>query len=246
MNLTTEAKGQKSSLLYIQAYEEIKRRIISGYYKPGEKLRDARLASDLSISHTPIREALQVLVNDGFLTKEAKKGVRVFEPTLKDIAEIYAARASLEGLAAALAAAKPEEEESKRYMLFLMAEEMMNSEQANRDGDFKKIAVANIAFHDHIVKYCGNENLRKILGKLRARTLLLRYGSLKMPANVGISFREHRKVFEMIKKSANIEVESYMRKHVLVSGYRLIKSKGIDDSNRNLLNYFMDRIDEVS
>lgn len=172
------------------------------------------------------------------MTKEVNKGVKVFKPDLKDISEIYAIRAALEGVAAAFVAAMDPEEESKRYLLFLMIEEMAKAESAYKAEDADQMATSNIAFHDLIIRFVDNENLQKTLTSLRMRTLLLRYSSLKVPVNAKVSLREHRNIFKMIKTGNIIAVEAYMRRNVLVSGYRILQSQGRKQLKNNLFNYF--------
>jgi DNA-binding GntR family transcriptional regulator len=71
-------------------------RILDRRLHPGEKLSDLRLSDELGVSRTPVREALNRLVQDGIITSEPNRGFYVASFSAKDIEEIYDLRAALE------------------------------------------------------------------------------------------------------------------------------------------------------
>lgn len=83
------------------AYLKIRRRILVGDLAPGSAVSQVRLAAELGISRTPLREAIRQLVTEGLLTSDFNRQVRVTELDLNDFDEIYAMRMSLEPLAVA-------------------------------------------------------------------------------------------------------------------------------------------------
>jgi len=85
-------------------YLTLRRRIMSGHYSPGAQLKEEGLASELEVSRTPVRAALQRLIGDGLVIGHSNRGAFVAEWTTQDIGEIYELRSLLEGHAAALAA----------------------------------------------------------------------------------------------------------------------------------------------
>src|SRR5215831_4707241 len=84
--------------------ERLREMIAHGELRPGEWLRQERLASELGVSYTPIREALKQLASEGLVEHVPYRGVRVVEFTSNDVLDMYAMRITLEGLAAASAA----------------------------------------------------------------------------------------------------------------------------------------------
>ncbi len=81
--------------------DKIRADIIKGVYKKnGERLVEPKLAKNLGISRTPIREALRQLEAEGFIEIVPRRGAIVKELTIKDIDDLYAIKANLEGLAA--------------------------------------------------------------------------------------------------------------------------------------------------
>lgn len=80
-------------------YEYLRKAVMDGELKPGERIIEKEYADKMKISRTPIREALRKLETEGFVEYIPRKGVVVKGFTIKDIIEIYAIRKSLESLA---------------------------------------------------------------------------------------------------------------------------------------------------
>src|ERR1700761_2216576 len=95
-------------------YEQIYRRIIEGAYRPGERLIEQRIAEELAVSRTPVREALVLREGAGLVVNSRHKGAMVRSLTREDIVDLYQLRAVLESLAAKRAAARADEAELDR------------------------------------------------------------------------------------------------------------------------------------
>ncbi len=95
-------------------YEQIYRRIIEGVYRPGERLIEQRIAEELAVSRTPVREALVRLEGAGLVVNARHKGAMVRTLTREDIVDLYELRAVLESLAAKRAAAHADEDDLTR------------------------------------------------------------------------------------------------------------------------------------
>ncbi|WP_127091045.1 GntR family transcriptional regulator [Aquabacter cavernae] len=83
--------------------DQIKAKILSGSYLPGERLKQERLAEEFGVSRTPIREALSRLEAQGLVSQPLRRSAVVTKPSLRDVAESFQVRAELEGLTARLA-----------------------------------------------------------------------------------------------------------------------------------------------
>jgi DNA-binding GntR family transcriptional regulator len=127
-------------------YLTLRARFSDGGLAPGERLTEAALAQELGVSRTPVREALGRLLADGLVVPTAR-GVAVAALGREQIEQIYELRAVLEGLAAGQTA--------RRQAAGLMAPADVRRiqdaadavEQAVADGDAKRSARANLAFH---------------------------------------------------------------------------------------------------
>lgn len=113
--LNNEEKHSKKDL----AYQAIRQEIRTNKLKPGMKLVERQLCQSLNISRTPIREALQELVNEGLATVIAGEGVVVSEITYEDISETFDLKEVLDGLAAREFANQAKEEEIDKLAAIL-------------------------------------------------------------------------------------------------------------------------------
>lgn len=93
------------------AYHRIRRWIVEGHLRPGERLVEQRLAEDLQLSRTPVREALRMLQSEGLVAFEPNRGARVRELSRAHIADLYELRGRLEAMAAELAAQRATQQE---------------------------------------------------------------------------------------------------------------------------------------
>src|SRR5512145_2350390 len=87
-----------------EVYDALHRQIIAGKYKPGDWLRQEDIASQLGVSQTPVREALDLLVSSGLAERIPYRGVRVLKLTTEEIVDSYVLRLLLESTAVAATA----------------------------------------------------------------------------------------------------------------------------------------------
>ena len=85
-------------------YGELRRRLMAGSFLPGERLREEHIAAEMSVSRTPVRNAIERLIADGLVTREERRGAVVLGWQDRDIDEAFELRMLLEPYAAGLAA----------------------------------------------------------------------------------------------------------------------------------------------
>src|SRR5512147_1733036 len=93
---TSEFESIQKRPLKEDVFDALHEKIVSGKYKPGEWLRQDDIATQLGVSMTPVREALDLLVAAGLAERVPYRGVRVPQPSQEEIAESYAVRLLLE------------------------------------------------------------------------------------------------------------------------------------------------------
>jgi len=101
------------------AHAQLRQSILAERLKPGEWLRQEELATGLSMSRQPIREALRLLGEEGLVELTPHRGARVTPLSLEELEEIYGARIGLEGLIARYAAVKIDEQALETLRLAL-------------------------------------------------------------------------------------------------------------------------------
>lgn len=132
--------------------------IFSGRQKPGERIVESQLAKELQVGQPTIREALQVLEHEGLVSRISKRGCRVTELSLDDIAKIYEVRIELESLAASKIPVERIPAVCKQLETHLA--EMRAAEAEN---NFSRFKMADLRFHRTIWEASGNRYLAKAL-----------------------------------------------------------------------------------
>ncbi len=139
----------------------VREAIIVGKLKPGEKISEAKLADELHISRTPIREAIRMLESEGFVSIIPRRGTIVSEFSLEDLYEYFQIKACLEAFAAAsVVAALSERDLSK--LRRLNEEEMV----AVKEGDFPHYLRIHEDFHQTFLTRTGNRKLMLVIQQL--------------------------------------------------------------------------------
>ncbi|GHC63773.1 GntR family transcriptional regulator [Streptomyces cinnamoneus] len=136
-----------------QIREHILEGIVSGRWQPGERIVERRIAAELLVSQTPVREALRELESLRLIESVPNKGVRVRDLSAADLKESYPVRAGLEQVAAELAAETLAEDVSA------LEREVAALEVADRAGDSEAQARHTVAFHREIVRAARNSVL---------------------------------------------------------------------------------------
>ncbi|MEU1310800.1 GntR family transcriptional regulator [Streptomyces cinnamoneus] len=136
-----------------QIREHILEGIVSGRWQPGERIVERRIAAELLVSQTPVREALRELESLRLIESVPNKGVRVRDLSAADLKESYPVRAGLEQVAAELAAETLAEDVSA------LEREVAALQVADRAGDSEAQARHTVAFHREIVRAARNSVL---------------------------------------------------------------------------------------
>jgi DNA-binding GntR family transcriptional regulator len=138
--------------------ELIKDAILSGKLEPGDRIVEMKLAADLGVATTSVREALFELESQGFVTRFTNKGTFVTQLSKDDISQIIRVRHELEGLATELA-----EQRSTPDDVAELRTRVSEMEEAARRSDLRKFYRAYIEFHHKFWKISGNRHLCKAL-----------------------------------------------------------------------------------
>jgi DNA-binding GntR family transcriptional regulator len=145
--------------------EYIVEAVLSGEFKPGDRIVESSMARDLGVSQAPVREAIRDLVLLGFLESEPYKGTSVRSFTYEELWETYTVRAALESLAARLAATHLTNDDADRLQGIL--DEMM---EAARRQDRDRLVQLDNRFHETILKISRNKTLHQLWKSLQFGT----------------------------------------------------------------------------
>lgn len=178
-------------------FRTLRQAILRGELKPGERLMEIRLANQLGVSRTPIREAIRMLELDGLVIMVPRKGAQVAQITEKDLNDVLEVRLGLEELAVKLACQRITERElQKLYQASRSFEQMLETTETD---DLQKLAQADVAFHDVIYQATNNERLIQLLNNLREQMYRYRIEYLKDVKSRRSLVEEHDALYERMK-----------------------------------------------
>ena len=201
-----------------KAYELLKQRLIGGSYAPGAQLKEEPLARELAISRTPVRAALQRLVQDGLATAEAGRGVRAAEWTESDIQETYHLRSLLEGHAAELAAQRGGAPLAER--LAALNERMAAAIARGGSGMAGRVQDINSAFHRAILEASGSPRLRALLATLVDMPVVVRSFFISTREDMAQSLQHHRDLAAAVQAQDGELARQVMQLHLRVAAQR--------------------------
>jgi DNA-binding GntR family transcriptional regulator len=196
-------------LLSQKIYREIKKQIIRGFLEPGRKVFANKIAKDLDVSRTPVREALQKLSSEGYLKVTPNKATVVAEVSVEDAKEVLQVRGVLEGLAADICAKKINEKEIQK-----LEEIIQKMNLAIKKGDLINYCELDDNFHELILKICGNKRIIKIRGSLENFIYRFRVKSLSVTGRIENSKIEHRNILEALKQHNSEKAEKLSKEHM--------------------------------
>ncbi len=198
-----------SNSLHDEVAARLRERIFAGELTPGMFLDEVRLAEQLAISRTPLREALKVLTVEGLVRHEPRRGCFVAEVTEQDLDEIFPVIALLEGRCAFEAARNATDAD-------LQALEALH-DKLGRHARAKRINAyyeANFAIHEAIIALAGNRWLAMVITDLRKIVKLARLQQLHAPGRLEQSLSEHLAVFAALKARDAEGADAAMRTHL--------------------------------
>jgi len=196
-------------LLSQKVYRVLKTEIVKGNLKPGTKLLEDKIANQMGVSRTPVREALRELAVEGFVEMTPNQGMAVTTVSLEDLKEVLQIRGVLEGLATYLAAKMITRED------IIKLERIINKMNiCIVKDDTLAFSDLNADFHDLILKICGNKRLIRICSNLSDRAHRFRIRSLSIPGRLKYALKEHQEILEALKKKDSEQADKLSRKHI--------------------------------
>jgi len=176
--------------------------------KPEERINEGALARQLGASRTPVREALNRLVAEGYLTFQSGRGFfcRALNPD--EIVDLYEARIAIEVEAIRLATARATPAQRADIRAFLVETEAAKSETQ----DVEYLVTLDEIFHMKIAHISGNRELARMLENINGRIRFVRW--IDMQSRKPYSQSDHFEVVDVIDSGNAENAASVMRKHV--------------------------------
>ena len=190
-------------------FNTLRRAILRGELKPGERLMEIQLANKLGVSRTPIREAIRKLELEGLVLKVPRKGAEVAEITEKNLRDVLEVRCALEELAVQLACDRIDPERMQQ---------LLDAAAHFRDilgtADITELGEADEAFHDVIFQATDNRRLIQLLNNLREQMYRYRIEYLKKKECYPQLLEEHAAIIQAIREHDKAKATEITVQHI--------------------------------
>lgn len=209
MRKTKRSENGDVILLKHTLAERLRAEIVKGVLKPGEKIVEGVWGRSLGVSQASIREAINILAKDGFVTKALGRSARVVSLDADDVKHIYELRGAMEGLAARLAAERGSDTSRLEQTLNTMRR------SAEKD-DVALLLDANLAFHLELCRLSGNPYLvdhsYRILPPFFAFVRIRAIVSGQSASLWSKDFPAYQRIIDFIKERQGDIAEQYVQK----------------------------------
>ncbi|MCC6949714.1 MAG: GntR family transcriptional regulator [Bradyrhizobiaceae bacterium] len=203
---------KRAPSLRLQAVEQLRQAIITSALEPGSIHSEQAIATRMSISRTPVREALLQLEREGLVEFIPQRGVRIRDLDPEHLTDVFALRAAIEGYCAAMLAAKHKPEVLTRL------ENELKRQRAIIDGDDHLAWVlANMDFHTAIVGGIGNQLFNETLSPLATHTMRIGYRMIARRKRMEESFDEHAGIVDAIRRGDADKARERATEHMYVT-----------------------------
>ncbi len=191
------------------AYREIKRRIVTAIYRPGEQINTAQICAQLRIGRTPVHLAIHRLETEGLIEILPRRGI-VVKPIDRDgMMELIEARYMVEPEVAALAAARATDRE------FAAMREILDRIPAIAEaGDSEQFMETDLEFHRTMAAAARNHPLTDFLAGMHEHCTRLYFISVSNKQHDQRIIKEHEEIFDALVRRDSEAARAALRKHI--------------------------------
>lgn len=197
--------------LRAQAVAQIRQAIVTGRLTPGSMHSEQTIAAGMSISRTPVREALLHLASEGLVEFVPQRGVRVTELNAEKLGDVFQVRTAIESYCAFVLAGRP-----SKNVLAALDVTLSRQEDIIDADDHLRWVEANMEFHTILVRSLENELMDKTLASLASHSMRIGYRMIARKERMRESLTEHRAIFEAIRRRDQDRARALAAEHLYV------------------------------
>ena len=209
MRKVGESKGSSETLVKDALAERLRDEITSGRLRPGLRIVEGTWARKFGVAQGSIREAINILAQEGFVVKAAGRSARVVKLSEEDVLQLYALRGALEGLAARLASEGKPDFSHLEHAIGAMR-------QAAKKNRCPELLDADLEFHLELCRLSGNsyvlEHSRRILLPLFAFVRIRVLASGQSTSVWDRDLEAHQRIIDLLREGEGDVIEQYVRR----------------------------------
>lgn len=204
-----EKKIRNNKQTFQQFVSRLENMILTGGFKPRERLVEANLSQMFGVSRYWVRDAFKILETKELVSATPFKGFIVSELSEQVVEEIFVIRVALEQLALRLAIGNvtPSDIKTLRRMIHKI-------EEAHRENDVVAMVEADGNFHDYVFQLSRNQTLRRMINDMRKRCHIIRYSAWSSPDVVKEILAEHSLLVDAIEAGDTVKGDELAERHI--------------------------------
>jgi DNA-binding GntR family transcriptional regulator len=205
----------------VDAYAAIKEMILTGQFKPGNKISDQELAMELGMSRTPVRHALTRLAQEGLIDEGRSRGFHAADLDAKQVADLYALREVLEVHAIRLAVVRATEADLDELAAVLDTLDTLSQDSSKRGEEIR----VGLKIHEIIARTSGDNFLHETMVRLLNRMHFFIWMDTlnEDPQAAETTRQEHREILACIRAGKPNEAEAVIRAHIRTAKQGILK-----------------------
>ncbi|HZG20042.1 MAG TPA: GntR family transcriptional regulator [Herbaspirillum sp.] len=198
-----------------QVFEQLLTSIALGTLKPGQRIRQAELAAELSVSRQPISHALQLLKHEGLVQDSGRQGLVVSPIDPDYMKQMYQARKALEVTVAGLAAQRVADRIAMPEQVMALKAALMEGKRAYAAGEpLANLVRADLEFHRAIYRLSGNHVIEQMMNTRWAHLMRSMLIVLDEPETPGRAWEEHEELTEYLLSGNVLEGSDLAARHM--------------------------------
>jgi DNA-binding GntR family transcriptional regulator len=205
---TKSAPADGEPLIKLVLAEHLREAIMSGALQPGARIVEGTWARKLRVAQGSIREAINILAQQGFVSKQSGRSARVVNLTEEDVLNLYELRGALEGLAVRLAA-------EKKADLARLQQAVDVMRHAASKGPPKRLLDADLAFHLELCTISGNayllEHAKRVLLPFFAFVRIRVIATSQDTSAWCRDIEAHQRILDLLREGEGHVAEQYVR-----------------------------------
>ena len=213
----------RKSTLKESVYASLKRMIQTGVLPPGSRLTELGLAARLKVSRTPLREAMNRLERDGFVTNKPRHGCFVTMVDVQALEDAFGVREVLDGYAAQLATERIGAEDSRRLRELVSRCEQMAKVKDRPMEDLAEEMRLGFEIHRLIARVSGNDHLCEVLTRTFEKFQHFVWIELLWLDEWDVARREHAAIVEAVCSGDAEQAAELARRHVRGSRNNIVR-----------------------
>jgi len=199
-----------------RVYELAKKRAMDFTFAPGQKIKEGELAAEFGVSRIPVREALNRLVTEGFMTFVPNKGFHCREMDAEEILSLYQVRAALEMWAFRTTCRTAGSSDLEAFCDYWSASGVTD--------DFESLDIYDARFHSAMACLCGNRLLVRDLRQIEEKILAFRNLELNDIVRRTRTLAEHARISSLLREREGEQGALVLERHILDSAENAIRT----------------------